>query len=337
MILTRGARVTGAVLCAVLAVIVAGWIVRDVGAVDGPARLWRHWAGYHDARLEAPPATSAYDMVLFLVYLAAAVAALRSSVAATALVAAGAATIAVRLPGLWTIGGNGTTVRFTDDLRTRALLSAFVALAAGIALIITAGAGRRAPYDPSERLPARPGQGAGVIAFLALGAAGAVAVAWEIRQAVRFADARFDVYPDWYVGGDRVLHGLIDPPPGWFTAVLALFCLFAAVSALARAAHARPFGLIAAALLLFGGVMGVARSVHHELLERFGGLPVEEQLIVLTSFFEVAVGAGALLAMSLPGPVGVPAPPHPGYAPGYGPPGPDVFGPPPPSRPPPGW
>ncbi|MER5500733.1 MULTISPECIES: hypothetical protein [unclassified Streptomyces] len=337
MILTRGARVTGAVLCAVLAVIVAGWIVRDVGAVDDPAQLWRHWAGYYDARLKAPPATSAYDAVLFLVYLAAAVAALRSSVAATALVAAGAVTIAVRLPGLWTIGGNGTTARFTDDLRTRALLSAFAALAAGIALIITAGAGRRAPYDSSERLPARPGQGAGVMAFLGLGAAGAVVIAWEIRQAVRFADATFDVYPDWYVGGDRVVHGLVDPPPGWFTVVLALLCLFTAVSALARAVHARPFGLITAALLLFGGVMGVARSVHHDLLERFGGLPVEEQLLVLTSFFEVVVGAVALLAMSLPGPADVPAPPHQGYGQGYGYPRPGVFGPPPPSQPPPGW
>ncbi|MFE7620832.1 hypothetical protein [Streptomyces sp. NPDC057496] len=337
MILTRGARVTGAVLCAVLAVIVAGWIVRDVGAVDDPARLWSHWAGYYDARLPAPPATSAYDVVLLAVYLAAAVAALRSSVAATALVAAGVVTIAVRLPGLWTIGGNGTAARFTDDLRTRALLSAFAALAAGIALIITAGAGRRAPYDSSERLPARPGRGAGVIAFLGLGAAGAVVIAWEIRQAVRLADAPFDVYPDWYVGGDRIAHGLIDPPPGWFTVVLALLCLSAAVSALARAAHARPFGMIAAALLLFGGVMGVARSVHHELLERFGGLPVEEQLLVLTSFFEVAAGVVVLLAMSLPGPADIPAPPHRGYGQGYGYPRPGVFGPPPPSQPPPGW
>ncbi|MGW2181204.1 hypothetical protein ACWCXX_24520 [Streptomyces sp. NPDC001732] len=341
MILTRGARVTGAVLCAVLAAIVAGWIVRDVGAVDEPVRLWQHWAGYYDAQLRVPPATSAYDVVLLLVYLAAAVAALRSSVAAHALVAAGAVTIAMRLPGLWIIGDTGPTARYTDDLRTRALLSAFVALAAGIALIITAGAGRRAPSDPSERLPARPGQGAGVIAFLALGAAGAVMTAWEIRQAVRFSDAPFDIYPDWYIGGDRIPHGLTDPPPGWFTVLLVLCCLFAAVSALSRAAHARPFGLIAAGLLLFGGVLGVARSVHHDMLTRFGGMLVEEQLLVLTSFFELAVGAVALLAMSLPGPADVPGPPQPGYGPGYGQgyghPQPGAFGPPPPSQPPPGW
>ncbi|MFD7497668.1 hypothetical protein ACFV8T_35890 [Streptomyces sp. NPDC059832] len=333
MILTRGARATGAVLCAVLALIVAGWLVRDVRAADDIGLLWRYWAGYYDPRLPLLPTTSAYDVVLLVVYLSAAVASLRSSVAATALVATGVVTIVLRLPGLWNIGESRTNARFTDDLRTRALLCAFVALAAGIAMITTAGAGRRAARDFSERLPARPGQGAGLIAFLCLGAAGAIVIAWEIRQATQISA----IYPDWFVGGDRVVQGLIDPPPGWFSAVLALLCLFAAVSALVRAVHARPFGLIAAALLLFGGVLGVARTVHYELLNRFGDLSVETQLIVVTGFFEVLAGAVVLLALALPGPDEPPALPDQGYGQGYGHPQPGVYGPPPPSQPPPGW
>ncbi|MFF3953352.1 hypothetical protein ACFYY1_09090 [Streptomyces sp. NPDC001890] len=333
MILTRGARVTGAVLCAALASIVAGWVVRDVRAADGIERLWHYWAAYRDAQMTLSPATSPYDVVLFVVYVAAAVASLRSSVAGPALVATGVLTIVVRLPGLWNIGEPRMDGRFVDDLRTRALLCAFASLAAGIALIITAAAGRRAPHDFSESAPARPGQGAGVVAFLCLGAAGAVTIAWEIRQAVRIPY----IYPDWFLGGDKVFQGLTDPPPGWFTAVLALLCLFAGVSGLPRAVHARPFGLIAAALLLGGGGVGVARSVHEELLEHFADLPVEAQLTVATGFFEVFVGVVVLLALARPGPAVPPPLPDPGYGQGYGYPRPGVFGPPPPSQPPPGW
>ncbi|MFJ1616505.1 hypothetical protein ACIOHO_03330 [Streptomyces sp. NPDC087849] len=333
MTVTRGARITGAVLCALLAVIVAGWLVRDVRAVDDPGQLWRHWAGSYEGRPAALPATSADDVMLLVAYLVAAVAALRSSVAATALVATGVVTLAVRLPGLWNIGESRMEAGYSDDLRTRALVCAFAALAAGIALIIVVGAGRRPARDSSEAAPTRPGQGAGVTAFLLLGAAGAVVIAWEIRQAARFPE----IYPDWYLGGDRVFQGLIDPPPGWSGAVLALLCLYAATSALCRAVHARPFGLIAAGGLLSGGALGVARAVHYEFLGHFGDLPVEEQLTVLTWFFEVIAGAVVLIVLARRGTAGTPAPHHQGYGQGYGGPRPGVFGPPPPSQPPPGW
>ncbi|MFB6816680.1 hypothetical protein ACFCV8_19275 [Streptomyces sp. NPDC056347] len=334
MILTRGARVTGAVLCAVLALIVAGWIVRDINAADDIGQLGRRWAGFYDARFTVLPTTSVSDPVLLVVYAAAAVAALRSAASAGALAAAGAVTIAVRLPGLWNIGEARWDGRFPDELRTRAMICAFVALAAGIALIITAGAGRRPVRDFTERPPARPGTGAGVVVLLGLGAAAVVVAGWEIRQALRGPD----LYPDWYLGGDRVFQPLTGPPPGWFSALLVLLCLFAGVSAVSRATHARAFGLIAAALLLLEGILSVIRTVHYELLQHFLDLPVESELLVLTGFFEVFVGAVTLLAAALPGrPAPVPAPGgEPGYGPGYGPP-PGPFGPPPPSQPPPGW
>ncbi|MER8090520.1 hypothetical protein ABTZ57_36920 [Streptomyces sp. NPDC094048] len=333
MILTRGARVTGAVLCVLLAVMVAGWLVRDVGAVDDPGRLWRYWAGYREAQLSAVPTTSADDVVLLLVYVVAAFAALRSAVAGTALVATGVVTLAVRLPALWNIGASRMNARFSDDLRTRALICAFAALAVGIALIITAGAGRRPPHDFSERTPTRPGRGASVTAFLLLGASGAVVIAWEIRQAVRFPF----IYPDWFVGGDRLLLGLIDAPPGWHNAVLALLCLFAGTSALFHAVHARPFGLIAAGFLLSVGVLGVVRAVHYRMLDHFADLRTEDQLTLLSWFFETIAAAVVLIVLARRGSTDDPAPPHQGYGQGYGHPRPGVFGPPPPSQPPPGW
>ncbi|MFJ4911248.1 hypothetical protein [Streptomyces sp. NPDC088726] len=316
MILTRGARVTGSVLCGVLAVIVASWLVRDVRAVEF-GQLLRYWAGFTDVQPPALPTTTAEDAVLLVVYVVATVAALRSAVAATVLVAVGVVTIAVRLPGLWSIGSRVMESAYSDDLRTRALISAFAALAAGLALLITAGAGRRPPDGAYERLPTRPGHGASVTAFLLLCAAGAVLVGWEIRQVVKYPE----VFPHWYVGGDRLMHGLTDPPVGWASVLTALFCLFAGVSALSHAVHSRPFGLVAAGLLLPGGVSGVALAVHYELFDDFGSLPTEAQLKLTSWFFEAFVAVMVLIALAPRGFADVPGPFAPGYGSGYGEPG----------------
>lgn len=316
MILTRGARVTGSVLCGVLAVIIASWLVRDIRAVEF-GQLLRYWAGFPDARPHALPTTTATDAVLLVVYLVAAVAALRSAVAATVLVAIGVVTVAVRLPGLWNIGSRAMESSYSDDLRTRALISAFAALAAGIALLITAGAGRRPPDGSYEQLPTRPGPGASVTAFLLLCAAGAVLAAWEIRQVVKYPE----LFPDWYLGGDRLTHGLADPPVGWASALMILLCLFAGVSALSHAVHSRPFGLVAAALLLPGGVSGVALAVHYELFDQFGSLSTETQLTLASWFFEAFVAVLVLIALAPRGFADVPGPSAPGYGSGYGEPG----------------
>lgn len=349
VILTRGARVTGAVLSTLLAVIVAGWLIRDAQAANF-GQVWRVWALFQDARPTATPATSSTDLVLFVVYVAVAVAALRSTAAASALVVAGVVTIAVRLPGLWTIGNRRMESAYSDDLRSRALICAFVALAAAAAMIITAGAGRRPPADSYERTPSGPGRGAGVLAFLALCAAGSVPMAWDIRQAVRYPE----ILPDWYVGSDRIAQYLTGPPPGWATVTLFLLCVFAGISAVVRARHARSFGLVAAALLLPGGVFGVARIAHYDLLDHFGDLGGELQLNLLSWIFQLLAALVALIALAVPGPVPAPGPdpwaggpgpapftpPYPGQQPpGYGyPQGGGGFGPPPPpSQPPPGW
>ncbi|MGI5047364.1 hypothetical protein ACM9HD_28365, partial [Streptomyces sp. JAC25] len=295
MILTRGARITGAVLCAVLAALVAAWIVRDLRAVGDASTLLRYWAGYTDGWPRKLPATLQADPVLLGVYVLALLAALRSSVAASALVVTGLVTLVLRLPGLWIIGSSWTGDRFGDDLRTRALVGTFVTLAAGLALVVTGAAGRRRPEDMYERPPTRPGRGAGVTAFLVLGASGAVLIAWEIRQLFTLPD---EVYPAWYIGGEALTLGLIAAPPGWSSVALGVICLVVAWTALFRAVHSRPLGMTAAGFLLVSGVCGIARTVHNGWLEHFGETETEQQLGMLTSLLLAFAGATALLVLA---------------------------------------
>lgn len=373
MTLTRGARITGAVLCSVLAVMVAGWVVRDVGTAGHPLDLLRYWAGYADARPDTLPATSQSDLVLFVVYVFAAFAAVRSSVAASALVTTGLVTLLLRLPAVWNIGASWTDGRYADELRTRALIGTFVALAAALALVVTGAAGRRPPEDFYEPRPTRPGTGASAVAFLALGAAGAVMIAWEVRQLLTFPSS---VYPDWFVGGPNTRMELTDAPPGWTNATIALLCLVVAVSALVHAVHSRTLGVIVSGFVLTAGALGIARALHHRLLEHFGELGTELQLTLLSWCFLAVAGAAALIALARRGSEDVPAGPDrgrgtgygypsggpgpgygyppdgvpgqgpgygypqggaPGQGPGYGYPQGGGFGPPPPSSRPPGW
>lgn len=91
--------------------------------------------------------------MLFVVLVAALIAALRSSVAASTLVVTGLVTLALRLPGVWTIGSTWMGPRYSDELRTRALVGTFVALAAGLALVVIGTVGRRQPEDTYEPRP----------------------------------------------------------------------------------------------------------------------------------------------------------------------------------------
>ncbi|WP_326699647.1 hypothetical protein OG909_21545 [Streptomyces sp. NBC_01754] len=360
MILTRGARITGSVLCAVLASVVVCWIVRDLRAVGEPLDLLRHWAGFADARPAGLPVTTRTDLALLAVCAAVFLTASRSPVAAAAMVATGVVTFALRLPSVWTIGASWTDGRHSDELRTRALVGTFVTLAAALALIVTGTAGRRQPLDVYEPLPTRPGQGAGTAAFLVFGASAAVLGAWEIHYSSRMISG---IYTDWLLGGRTVPMGLTDAPPGWANLALVALCLVVAWSALLRAVHTRPLGMIAGAFLLLLGGLDVLRSVHHEVLEHFGDLATQAQLAVLTSFFYTLTGTVGLLALSRRGLTdpgvqdpyggyGHPPPPGHGHPPaeaaGYGPAaaggpdGPGRFGPapgfpPPPGPPPPGW
>ncbi|MFE9695465.1 hypothetical protein [Streptomyces sp. NPDC006270] len=363
MTLTRGARITGAVLSAVLALLAFAWLVRDVRAAEGPGPVWEYWAGTADLWKTPKPTTSATSLVLLAAYAVAAVAALRSAAAAQVLAVTGLVTLALRLPGVWVIADAPAP----DDLRGRALLTTYAALAAGLALVVVGAAGRR-PLPEGAARPAGPGRGAGVTAFLLLGFQAAVFVAWEIRQVFVH---RSELYPAWFTGGMPLNLPLLEAPPGWVNGVLVLAFVAAAVGAVSGAAHARPLGLIAGGFVLSSGVLGVARFVHHEMYERFADLGIEQQLNLLSFVSSLLMGPVVIAVLArkgverssggLPGPWGgdgpwgvrppghqppgapgfVPgapgAPPAhaPAPAPGFGPPPAGGFGP-PPSSPPPG-
>ncbi|MET9557907.1 hypothetical protein [Streptomyces sp. NPDC006645] len=356
MIFTRGARITGAVLCAALAVVVAVWIVRDLRVTGGPVDLWWSWADRGGGGATAPPATSSLDPVLLVVYAVVAVTVVRSAVAASALLATGLLTLAVRLPSLWVLNSSWLDGRASDELRTRALLSAFGVLGAGVALLVTALAGRRPPDSPHALTPTRPTQGVSVASFLLLGAAAGIWAAWEVYWGQRLG---LDGYLD-RVTGESVLMPLLGTPPGWLNAAIALLALAAAVGALFHTPFSRPLGMVAAALLVGVGGPALARALRYELLDHFGELATIEQLSLMSLLFGLGAGCLALLALAregeqdvpVPGPNGpVWGPPEPerygygyGYSagggqgggPGGGGPGGGGFGPPPPPPPSPG-
>ncbi|SCF75312.1 hypothetical protein [Streptomyces sp. Cmuel-A718b] len=347
MTLTRGARITGAVLCAVLALMAVAWIVRDVRALGGPGPLWEYWAGTASLRDFVRPTTTSTSLVLLLACAAAAVAALRSASAASVLIVTGLVTFVLRLPGVWTVADAPAP----DELRDRALLTTYAALVAGLALIVVGAAGRR-PVPQGEERPAGPGRGAGVAVFLLLGLQAVIFIAWEIRQSFVFPSG---FYPEWFIGGAPMSTPLIEGPPGWITVTLILMSLVAAVGAVAGAALARPLGLIAGGFILASGVLGVARSIHFELYERFTDLDIEGQLTLLSQVCSLLIGPVVILLLarkgaertsgSTAGPWGgpnswgggwgAPVPGQPGPQ-GYQQPQAPGFGP-PPSSPPPRW
>ncbi|MFE2290411.1 hypothetical protein [Streptomyces sp. NPDC059452] len=360
MTLTRGARITGAVLCAVLALTAVAWIVRDVRAADGPVDVWAYWAGIADLRTALRPTTAHTSLVLLVVHVLAAVSALRSAAASSVLIATGLVTLGLRLPAVW-LAADGPA---PDDLRDRALITTYAVLAASVALIVVGVAGRR-PVREGEERPAGPAPAAGVAAFLLLGLMGLVLLGWEIRHPFTLPP---ELYPAWFTGG-RPLHvPLTEAPPGWSNGVLVVAFLAAAGGALARAAFARPLGLIVAGFALSSGVMGIARIIHYELYVSFARDTFEVQLTAVTAFVSFVVGAVAIAVLARKGveraPAGSPGPwggsgpwgpqapgfgpPQGGFgpprAPGFGPPqggfGPPQgggFAPPPPSSPPRGW
>ncbi|AJF69954.1 hypothetical protein [Streptomyces vietnamensis] len=321
MTVTRPARLTGAALCAALALIAAVWILQDLAALGSPADLAWYWAGDHHFLIRGRSTTSLIDPVLLAAYAATVVAALRSRHAASALAAAGTVTLALRLPGLWAPGSG-------------ALVTALLELALGAGLVLTAAVGRRpadGPYEPAaplrrpvevpyEERPTRPRTGPAVTAGILLALAALFTTLWELYWA---GELPLEVTVDRFTGGRSVVKPALAPPPGWLSAIAAGLYGTAAVSCLVRARHSRAFGLLAAVLLTAGGLGGVARAVRYETLVHLGDLITLDAADVLTSVFELLAGVVVLVLLAgrgapaaAPGPyppagVRPPAPPHP--------------------------
>ncbi|MFC4886231.1 hypothetical protein ACFPK5_13685 [Streptomyces beijiangensis] len=333
MLLTRGARVTGAVVCVLLALIAGSWIARDLNTADGPAQLWRFWESGPSGLGQASLTTTLYDLLLVVVYAAVALAALRSPLAAQALVAAAVITLVVRLPALWVVRAGWMRQWSGPDLRDRALWSAFAAIGGALVLLIVAAAGRRradSAYDEDDRVPTRPLLGAGVTAFLFLGVAGGATLAWEGWTAFDLVDISRRAYENRFTGEAGLYTPLLGVPAGWLNVTLGGLSLVAAVAAVARARFSRPLGLVVALVLAGAGGMYLSIVLRGGLIRHLDELPARGQLLVYTQLFYLLAGVVVLAVLARRGvhdEAGDPAP-------SWQQPG---FGPPPPSAPPPGW
>ncbi|MER8047022.1 hypothetical protein [Streptomyces sp. NPDC094032] len=285
MTVTRTARLTGAALCAALALVIVVWLLSDLAAFRAPAELLWYWAGDRAFLLRHRAATSLVDPVLLVAYVATAYAALRSPLAGPALAVTGLTTLALRLPGLWAAG--------IDALVTTLLT---LALAAG--LVVTAAAGRHDDHEGEPGGPARPRTGPAVAAGVLCALAALVWAAWEAHWASALP-VEFTV--DRFTGGRSLLLPTLAVPPGWLDVVLTLLLLTAAVSAFTRARHARPAGLLAGLLLAGWGTGGVATALRADW---FAGLLQQETdtlLSVLTSVFAVLAGTAVMVLLARPG------------------------------------
>ncbi|MFG2829271.1 hypothetical protein ACGFWI_17690 [Streptomyces sp. NPDC048434] len=366
-VLTRGARGIGALVCLLLALLTAGWIIRDLTIAQHGADVGWTWLGEARRPREFTAwATSAFDPLLVLGALIVAVVAVRSavtpSVAAGALLSLAAVTVLLRVPLVWILGA-GWLQGLDSGLTERARLTALTQLALAVALIVVvvagrrrAGAGRHAGhgarglpavassaygvvhavhYRADPERPGRPYKGAAVAAAVFLGTAGLAVAGWEVHWQVRLGG---DVYRKGLLGDASVFRALLQPPVHWQAVALALLALGAAAALLRRAPWARPAGVTAAALLLVHGAVALVFAQRTGELGRLTALPVQARLEVGTAAFVAAAGLAALLAAARPG---VPEASHDadgvlayGSAPGEARP---PHAPPPPSRLPPGW
>ncbi|KKZ69781.1 hypothetical protein [Streptomyces showdoensis] len=289
MTVTRTARLTGAALCAALALVIVVWLLSDLATFRSPVELLWYWAGDRAFLLRRRAATSLVDPVLLVAYLATAFAALRSSLAGPALAVTGLTTLALRLPGLWAAG--------VDALVTTLLT---LALAAG--LVVTASAGRRDEHEQEREGepggPTRPRTGPAVAAGALCGLAALVWAAWEVHWATALP-VEFTV--DRFTGGRSLLLPALAVPPGWLDVVLTLLLLAAALSALTRARHARPVGLLAGLLLTGWGTGGVATALRAGWFGGLADLEADTLLAVLTSVFAVLAGAAVMVLLARPG------------------------------------
>ncbi|MER6140792.1 hypothetical protein ABT174_12105 [Streptomyces sparsogenes] len=326
-ILNRGARVFGALVCAVLGLISLAWIIRDFDKADEASDVWWTWAGMPYGFSGTLFASSLADLLLLAVYLRVLIVALRSADAAGALGSAALATVALRLPSLWNLDAEWMR-GIPEELKTRAQLSAWTAVLLGAALLVVVAVGRRpvggpvAEYyavPPTDRPPTRPTPGGGGTAALFLGAAAVIEAAWQIYFAQK---QDWDVYKH-LLTGKYMLTTLLAPPGAWASWTVALLALAGAFAALGRAAPARPLGMTAAALVLGYGIAALSLYIKFDYVDHFDDLETVGQLSVLTAFFEILAGLVVLIALAQPGvpadepPAGWGQPAAPPYG-GYG-------------------
>ncbi|NLU67323.1 hypothetical protein [Streptomyces sp. HNM0574] len=332
--LARGARVTGAAVLAVLALLSLGWIIRDFAEAKHVTDVWGLWTGL-PARADGGWAGSYLEPALLVLYTVSAVTAARSSSAAGILASAGVLTLVLRLPSLWQL--NAEWIRSVDETRDLAFTSVLVALALALVLLVVAGVGRRpvggppqpgaVPYGAPGYAPgAFPGQvppgfagavpppggplpgGAGPHGGAPLEAPGrptaAGALAGGLALGVTAAVlAAWELHTWMTAGWDGYIptlaedHGavsLLSVPPHWFNWAVVLISLVGALATVTKATYARPLGMSVAAMYLAGGVFGLSGALQGDL----GALETSGWLALASLALQTTTGVLLLVVLS---------------------------------------
>ncbi|MBC3990939.1 hypothetical protein H8N00_19065 [Streptomyces sp. AC563] len=332
--ITREVRIFGALYCAFFATISLAWIIRDLNNVVDGADLWWVWVHVpYPADANGVVASSYYDLVLLVLYVATGLIVRRSPVAGSALVTVAVVTIALRLPSLWNLHGDWMG-EVSGGTAMRAQLTCWSAVLASVMVLVAVARSHEvdrqappafAPEDGAVPLtrPAGPPPGRRGRASAVLRGIGLLLIVWQIDFLLQ---SGWENYEQFLVG-EQFLFSLLDQPYIWSAWTVTLIALAAGARGPSRAPHARPLVLIAAVLVTAHGVSGVSRYLE---LDHFGHLRGE--LFLYMPFVELLAGLVALLALASPGPGPVPGaaagwgpPPVPAHRPGH-PPGPAEAG-----------
>ncbi|MFJ5609543.1 hypothetical protein ACIQCJ_09170 [Streptomyces sp. NPDC093221] len=336
--LAPGARIAGALICAVLVAVEIAWTVRDIKHVGFHDTLWA-WLGLdHAVYQHALLATAALDGVLLVVLLGALVRSARPA-AGWAFVTAGVFAFGYRLPGLWIFQSDWTA---GAQMHTRALATAVAFTLGGIALVVIGLAGRRpvrggapvgdvplsgAPSDtaPSSgpgAAPVGPRRGAAVAAGVLLVLLAIEGAGWQIFETHKYTTAN-DFPPHFYrhlLTGEGTLTTLLGMPVAYAGWLRVVFALLVAWVAFAKSAASRALGVaFGFAAVVFCVVALDNWHSYHQLFE-FDHLPLYQKSQQVFLVVELAVGLVVLLLLAVPGrstdgPRPVPAwgPPPQGY------------------------
>ncbi|MFJ3236007.1 hypothetical protein [Streptomyces sp. NPDC086787] len=295
-VLTRKARVVGGLICAVLAVIELGWMIRDMDHVGPHDTVWTWFGAMLPGFYHAPLATSQSDVVLLAVYAGACVVSTRSA-GSGALVTAAVFTLALRTPTVWIFSSD-----WTEGLpdRTRLLLTGITQVVAAVALIVTVIVSRRPADNPALGTPpARPRRVPAAVAGALLALYGLIGVAWQFYLMGKYTSksAGPRSYEQLFTG-EYTIGSLLGAPPAWNGWAIVALCLLTAAQAFVRTPVARMSG---PALGLTLSVSGAATLIFYHTAHMPFTLdaPTSEVLQRLTLVLEIAVGIAALSLFAL--------------------------------------
>ncbi|MFJ4436992.1 hypothetical protein [Streptomyces sp. NPDC088923] len=296
------ARWTGALACAVLALLGLVWAVRDLSVAHGhPTRVWWLWAGAPSAWGGTVQVTGLADGLLLVLGVWGAVRVVRAPrAAASALAVVGACALVVRLPSAWLLAQPWTGPWAGEGLRALARLTVLVGLALGVVLLGCALATRRPPAAEAAVAPAR------TAAAVLLLSAGLLAV-WE---AVRVGDYGAAAYRGALLGNRSTTLTLLATPQPWWAAALVLLALAAGIACAARARAGRALGTAAGAMLLAWGLVRLSVALRQERFDgALSGTP-RLQLSLASTLAYVLAGLAVLALLRTPvrAPAASPAP-----------------------------